>query len=168
MRCNIIWPVWPRARRCIRCRKRDADLDGFLRSLALAWRAGEVRPTHQPRKRPPRHWCTRLDPFETTWPHVVEWLQAEPHRTALRPTATGAPRGVPPGPAPDAAAPRPRLAPSGGPPPHPRRSDRSAPACCCVTEHSHRHAQGRSGYGPTDPGQEIRLIQNTRLHGALA
>ena len=35
--------------------QRDADLDGFLRSLALAWRAGEVRPTHRPRKRPPRH-----------------------------------------------------------------------------------------------------------------
>ena len=62
--------------------QRDADLDGFLRSLALAWRAGEVRPTHQPRKRPPRHWRTRRDPFESTWPRVVEWLEAEPHRTA--------------------------------------------------------------------------------------
>ena len=62
--------------------QRDADLDGFLRSLALAWRAGEVRPTHRPRKRPPRHWRTRRDPFETTWPRVVEWLEAEPHRTA--------------------------------------------------------------------------------------
>ena len=62
--------------------QRDADLDGFLRSLALAWRAGEVRPTHQPRKRPPRHWRTRRDPFETTWPRVVEWLEAEPHRSA--------------------------------------------------------------------------------------
>ena len=36
--------------------QRDADLDGFLRGLALAWRAGEVRPTHRPRKKPPRHW----------------------------------------------------------------------------------------------------------------
>ena len=62
--------------------QRDADLDGFLRSLALAWRAGECDRTHQPRKRPPRHWRTRQDPFETTWPRVVEWLQAEPHRTA--------------------------------------------------------------------------------------
>ena len=62
--------------------QRDADLDGFLRGLALAWRAGEVRPTHRPRKRPPRHWRTRKDPFETTWPRVVEWLEAEPHRTA--------------------------------------------------------------------------------------
>ena len=62
--------------------QRDADLDGFLRSLALAWRAGEVRPTYQPRKRPPRHWRAREDPFETTWPRVVEWLEAEPDRTA--------------------------------------------------------------------------------------
>ena len=61
--------------------QRDADLDAFLRSLALAWRAGEVRPTHRPRKRPPRHWRTRRDPFETTWPRVVQWLEAEPHRT---------------------------------------------------------------------------------------
>ena len=62
--------------------ERDADLDGFLRSLALAWRAGEVRPTHRPRTRPPRHWRTRQDPFETTWPRIVQWLEAEPHRTA--------------------------------------------------------------------------------------
>ena len=34
--------------------QRDADLDGFLRNLTLAWRTGEVRPTHRPRKRPLR------------------------------------------------------------------------------------------------------------------
>ena len=34
--------------------QRDAELDRFLRSLALAWRAGEVRPTHQPAAKPPR------------------------------------------------------------------------------------------------------------------
>ena len=62
--------------------ERDADLDGFLRSLALAWRAGEVRPTHRAAKRPPRHWRTRQDPFETTWPRIVQWLEAEPDRTA--------------------------------------------------------------------------------------
>ena len=62
--------------------ERDADLDGFLRSLALAWRAGEVRPTHQARKRPPRHWRTRQDPFEAVWPRIVQWLEAEPQRTA--------------------------------------------------------------------------------------
>ena len=62
--------------------ERDADLDGFLRSLALAWRAGEVRPTHRARTRPLRHWRTRQDPFETTWPRIVQWLEVEPHRTA--------------------------------------------------------------------------------------
>ena len=62
--------------------ERDADLDGFLRSLALAGRAGEVRPTHRARQRPPRHWRTRQDPFETSWPRIVQWLETEPHRTA--------------------------------------------------------------------------------------
>ena len=60
----------------------DAELDRFLRSLTHAWRAGEVRPTHKTRPKPPRHWRTRQDPFETTWSRVVEWLEAEPHRTA--------------------------------------------------------------------------------------
>ena len=62
--------------------ERDADLDGFLRSLALAWRAGEVRPTHRARTRPPQPWRTRQDPFEMTWPRIIGWLEAEPHRTA--------------------------------------------------------------------------------------
>ena len=35
---------------------RDADLDRFLKSLAHAWRDGEVRPTHRKGPKPPRHW----------------------------------------------------------------------------------------------------------------
>ena len=62
--------------------QRDAELDRFLRSLAVAWRAGEVRPTHRPAAQAPRCWRTRRDPFETTWPRVVQWLEAEPDRTA--------------------------------------------------------------------------------------
>ena len=62
--------------------QRDAELDRFLRSLAVAWRAGEVRPTHRPAAKAPRSWRTRRDPFETTWPRVVQWLEAEPDRTA--------------------------------------------------------------------------------------
>jgi len=61
---------------------RDADLDLFLKSLAHAWRDGEVRPTHRTGPKPPRHWRTRKDPFEATWPRVVTWLVSEPDQTA--------------------------------------------------------------------------------------
>jgi Integrase core domain len=61
---------------------RHADLDTFLKSLAHAWRDGEVRPTHRAGPKPPRHWRTRKDPFEAAWPRVVTWLESEPDRTA--------------------------------------------------------------------------------------
>jgi len=61
---------------------READLEHFLRSVTVAWRHGEVRPTHRPLERPPRHWRTRKDPFESVWPVVRAWLDAEPDRTA--------------------------------------------------------------------------------------
>ena len=61
---------------------RDADLDRFLRSLATAWTEGEARPTHRKGPRPPRHWRTRVDPFDSEWPRIVLWLEAEPDRTA--------------------------------------------------------------------------------------
>jgi len=61
---------------------RDADLERFLNSLAHAWRAGEIRPTHRKGPKPARHWRTRKDPFEAAWPRVVTWLETEPDRTA--------------------------------------------------------------------------------------
>lgn len=61
---------------------RDADLDRFLKSLAVAWREGEVRPTHRTGPKPARHWRTRSDPFASVWPRVVVWLESEPDRTA--------------------------------------------------------------------------------------
>jgi hypothetical protein len=61
---------------------RHADLDRFMKSLAHAWRDGEVRPTHRSGPKPPRHWRTRSDPFGATWPRVVTWLESEPDRTA--------------------------------------------------------------------------------------
>ena len=61
---------------------RDADLDRFLRSLATAWREGEIRPTHQRAPKPKRHWRTREDPFEKVWPDLLLWLEQEPDRTA--------------------------------------------------------------------------------------
>lgn len=64
--------------------RRDDQLAAFLASLSTAWRAGEVRPTHRPKEKPERHWRTRKDPFETSWPLVTEWLEAEPEQTALQ------------------------------------------------------------------------------------
>ena len=61
---------------------RDPDLDRILNSLAHAWRDGEVRPTHRTGPKRARHWRTRTDPFEDTWPRVVIWLETEPDRTA--------------------------------------------------------------------------------------
>jgi hypothetical protein len=63
---------------------RDADLDRFLKHLATAWREGEIRPTHRTTgaSKAARHWRTRNDPFETVWPRVLVWLEAEPDRTA--------------------------------------------------------------------------------------
>ena len=128
--------------------QRDADLDGFLKSLALAWRAGEVRPTHRPRKRPPRHWRTRRDPFETTWPRVVQWLEAEPHRTAkelyerLRREHPGM---FVPGQLRTLQRRVKGLAPGGSSSSPLQRSEQSVPGCCCVGDHSTRTSLPRSG-----------------------
>lgn len=66
--------------------RRDLDLDQFMASLSTAWRAGEVRATHQPKDRARqtgvRYWRTRKDPFEDVWPKVLVWLETEPTRTA--------------------------------------------------------------------------------------
>lgn len=62
---------------------RDADLSEFLASLALAWKAGETRPTHTPKPRPARTWRTRNDPFVEVWPEINGWLEAEPDQTGV-------------------------------------------------------------------------------------
>lgn len=62
---------------------RDADLEGFLKSLATAWHDGEVRPTHRAEQKRCRDWRTRKDPFEGVWPQMLSWLQDAPDRTAL-------------------------------------------------------------------------------------
>jgi hypothetical protein len=61
---------------------RDADLERFLRSLATAWKDGEVRPTHRTGPKPARHWRTRKDPLEAVWPRIVTWLDSEPDANA--------------------------------------------------------------------------------------
>lgn len=62
---------------------RDADLTEFLGSLALAWKAGEARPTHAPKPRPARTWRSRKDPFETVWPEMTGWLEDAPDQTGV-------------------------------------------------------------------------------------
>lgn len=59
------------------------DLSRFLTSLSTAWRAGEVRPTHRTQVKPPRHWRTRPDPFQSAWTQVCEWLEGDPDLTGL-------------------------------------------------------------------------------------
>lgn len=56
----------------------SADMQQFVSSLATAWRAGEVRPTH--RREPPagRWWRTRMDPFAEVWPVLLGWLEERP------------------------------------------------------------------------------------------
>ena len=121
--------------------QRDADLDAFLRSLALAWRAGEVRPTHRPRKRPPRHWRTRRDPLRDDLARcraVAGSRTATDGEGALRASTTRAPRDVRAGPASDSATSRQGLAPARGSAPPLRRSDRTIPRRSRVRHHGTR------------------------------
>ncbi|MGH7706795.1 MAG: integrase catalytic domain-containing protein [Vulcanimicrobiaceae bacterium] len=59
------------------------DLSRFLADLSTAWRAGEVRPTHRSAVKPPRHWRTRIDPFQSGWSQICEWLEVDPDLTGL-------------------------------------------------------------------------------------
>ena len=54
------------------------DVSGFVSSLATAWRAGEVRPTHRRAPKPGRWWRTRKDPFAEVWPVLLGWLEEKP------------------------------------------------------------------------------------------
>ncbi len=62
---------------------RDADLTEFLAGLALAWKAGEVRPTHASKPRPARTWRSRKDPFEEVRLEMTTWLEAEPDQIGV-------------------------------------------------------------------------------------
>jgi hypothetical protein len=62
--------------------KSEVTTETFLQSLRTAWQAGEVRPTHRKRKRAPRTWRTKPDPFAAVWPHLLEQLQASPEACA--------------------------------------------------------------------------------------
>jgi hypothetical protein len=58
------------------------DMKAFVESLATAWRAGEVRPTHQREPKPGRWWRSRKDPFAEVWPVLMGWLQERPDMEA--------------------------------------------------------------------------------------
>ncbi len=62
--------------------KVDQQLDRFVSSLGIAWRDGEVRPTHRTMTTGPRTWRTRADPFEDVWPLIEGWLNEQPDATA--------------------------------------------------------------------------------------
>ena len=56
-------------------------LEVFLAGLRTAWKQGEVRPTARPVVKTVRWWRSRRDAFETTWPLLRQWFEAEPKRT---------------------------------------------------------------------------------------
>ena len=60
----------------------ERNIDRFVESLATAWKAGEVRPTHRKPTTEPRRWRTRLDPFADTWALVEQWLNEQPDANA--------------------------------------------------------------------------------------
>jgi hypothetical protein len=60
----------------------ERSLDKFVGSLSIAWKAGEVRPTHRKLRSGPRSWRTRVDPFESTWLLAEQWLNEQPDANA--------------------------------------------------------------------------------------
>lgn len=58
------------------------NLAEFLKQLPTLWKEGEVRPTHRKAPSSPRNWRTRVDPFESVWLELLDWLQRDPDTTA--------------------------------------------------------------------------------------
>lgn len=58
------------------------NLNRFVENLATAWHDGEIRPTHRKESTGPRTWRTRVDPFESIWPVVEQWLDERPDTNA--------------------------------------------------------------------------------------
>jgi hypothetical protein len=54
------------------------DVSAFVSSLATAWKAGEVRPTHRQEPKPGHWWRSRPDPFAEVWPVLLGWLEERP------------------------------------------------------------------------------------------
>jgi hypothetical protein len=60
----------------------NVDISPFVRNLATAWKAGEVRPTHRQEPKPGRWWRSRPDPFADVWPILMSWLEEQPDMEA--------------------------------------------------------------------------------------
>ena len=58
------------------------DASTFVKSLATAWRSGEVRPTHRQEAKAGQRWRTRPDPFAAVWPVLLGWLEERPDMEA--------------------------------------------------------------------------------------
>ena len=58
------------------------DASTFVKSLATAWRSGEVRPTHRQEAKSGQRWRTRPDPFAAVWPVLLGWLEEKPDMEA--------------------------------------------------------------------------------------
>ena len=59
-----------------------SDTSSFVKSLATAWRSGEVRPTHRQEAKPGRRGRTRPDPSAAVWPVLLGWLEERPDMEA--------------------------------------------------------------------------------------
>ena len=58
------------------------EISPFVKSLATAWRSGEVRPTHRREPKPGHWWRSRPDPFAAVWPMLLSWLEEQPDMEA--------------------------------------------------------------------------------------
>jgi hypothetical protein len=58
------------------------ELSPFVKSLATAWKSGEVRPTHRREPKPGHWWRSRPDPFAAVWPMLLSWLEEQPDMEA--------------------------------------------------------------------------------------
>lgn len=58
------------------------DLAPFVKNLAVAWKSGEIRPTHRREPAKQRWWRSRIDPFADVWPMLLGWLEEQPDMEA--------------------------------------------------------------------------------------
>ncbi len=58
------------------------EISPFIKSLATAWKSGEVRPTHRREPKPGHWWRSRPDPFANVWPMLLSWLEEQPDMEA--------------------------------------------------------------------------------------